>query len=715
MKCEKMRQSLQPDTVKAHYTCDVHKLYTATSYSMDHCSDDVSGLLSLGLSHHGSAGAYQQILRTLDQIVQDELVVSYGSPDPAHVQYREQLFNVFLPVYRGHRCKKTNAKRRYILHQLLNGDWQSDQLEHVCSYGCCLDFADTLRKVKQFLIWAMAPTKCRKYCRSRWTNYDIAIDWAGLLGNICQGRILAKLVSKMSGTTAPATAPTMQMAPLSDTGANKWLELADEEIGVTAVAVRHEEGEEPLNPDQSQNQKDPSMVDWAKVNESHRKSATEWASSIPGIRLIIMKVVAAPLLTAMLKFLRLSSPKWEKEQAAKVALGQRRSYRVLEGALGTDLAECMDTLLESTRGMLQSLPSSGKRRCVRTLHFRMVATALASLHAYLRVEREGLRFQWFRVLLQDEDETDRVYQIPHCMADELSAALLEQFPKPEDAGSLECQSLAAFLACALYTDIAKVEARHSSNREVTFARARGWEVDMSDLNAKFVCRQFASKKPKKKGRGKPGPRPKHTKKRNTKGGGAWRAFIHVKHKGKKWDKDSMKLISREYRSLSPEEKAYYKEIGAAATQAHRHGFASFGQTRKPTSGVDTGNQRTSEFLEPGHITSTGAVVAGDIIEPDLILTEYTGQVFEEAYEELKKKLLDEDRSNRASDDLAEKLNEQALSVYSSKSQLPDPETLPRFETSTSIVPSAVVGQQRVVWQPNIQGVVEANFFNLSLA
>lgn len=706
-----MRQALRPDSVKAHYTCDVHKLYTATSYSMDHCSEDVSGLLSLGLSHQGSAGAYQQIVTTLDQIVQSELVVSYGTPDRSHAQYREHLFNVFLPVYPGHRCRKTNAKRRFILHQLLNGDWQSDQLEHVCSYGCCLDFADTLRKVKQFVLWALVPTKCRKYCRSRWTNYDLAIDWAGLLGNLGQGRFLAMLVSKMSGASTSAAAPGLQVVPQSDMVSNpdKWLQLADKELGAAAAAVVRHDPEEQRNTGLGSNtdQQEPNTVDWAKVNEAHKKSATEWASSNPGIRLLIMKLVAAPLLAVMMKFLTLSSPKWEKEQEAKVAQGHRRSYRVLEGALGRDLAKCMDTLLGSTRTMPEALPSLGKRRRFRTLHFRMVATALGALHAYLRVEREGLRFQWFRVLLRDHDEIQRVYQMPPCMADELSSKLLELFPTPKDASSLECQSLAAFLACALFTDIAKVEARHSSNREITFARARGWEVDMSELNSKFVCRQFAAKKCKKKVRGKPGPRPKKIKRKNTKGGGAWRAFIHAKHRGHKFDKESMKVILQEYRSLSAEDMAYYKDIGQAATESHKHGFASFGQSRKPTGQQRRTSAHQDDFLEPGHITPTGVVVSGDIRVPDLLLTPYTGTTFEETYQDMKQKLLEDERAMKALEDQTETTNEQSLEVYRAKTQLPDPETLPRFDTSTAVVPSAVLGQQRMAWQPNIQEIVEA--------
>ena len=74
---------------------------------------------------------------------------------------------------------------------------------------------------------------------------------------------------------------------------------------------------------------------------------------------------------------------------------------------------------------------------------------------------------------------------------------------------------------------------------------------------------------------------------------------------------------------------------------------------------------------------------------------------------MKQKLLEDDRAMKALEDQTETTSEQSLEVYRAKNQLPDPETLPRFDTSTAVVPSAVLGQQRMAWQPNIQEIVEA--------
>ena len=53
-------------------------------------------------------------------------------------------------------------------------------------------------------------------------------------------------------------------------------------------------------------------------------------------------------------------------------------------------------------------------------------------------------------------------------------------------------------------------------------------------------------------------------------GGAWRAFIRQRTLGQKGSPD-FRLLSQEYRELTPEQKAKLKEVGKAATRAARAG------------------------------------------------------------------------------------------------------------------------------------------------
>lgn len=90
------------------------------------------------------------------------------------------------------------------------------------------------------------------------------------------------------------------------------------------------------------------------------------------------------------------------------------------------------------------------------------------------------------------------------------------------------------------------------------------------------------------------------------GGGAWRAFVHIKHKGVQITKESAKSLANEYRSLLPDEKVFYENLGSLATAAHRASFPAFGAKSKAMT--------KPSALEPGHILPDGVIVAADEVQ-----------------------------------------------------------------------------------------------------
>eukprot|EP00438_Fugacium_kawagutii_P015847 Skav230439 [mRNA] locus=scaffold1601:239191:239841:+ [translate_table: standard] len=60
------------------------------------------------------------------------------------------------------------------------------------------------------------------------------------------------------------------------------------------------------------------------------------------------------------------------------------------------------------------------------------------------------------------------------------------------------------------------------------------------------------------------------------GGGGFRAFLSETTRGQKASAFLWRERAQAYRSLSPEEKAKYKELGALATASHQRGFDAFG-------------------------------------------------------------------------------------------------------------------------------------------
>ena len=142
------------------------------------------------------------------------------------------------------------------------------------------------------------------------------------------------------------------------------------------------------------------------------------------------------------------------------------------------------------------------------------------------------------------------------------------------------------IATGFSLDIAPIEARHSSNREMTLMKNKGWMTTLQCLSAKFISKTVGeltrrvdtSQRTKKeqKNTNKDNKKPAVGKKKSSKGGGgAWRAYCHKHGKGKKFDIQTLQALATGYRSLSVEEKQVYVEAGKAAVRARKAGFQSF--------------------------------------------------------------------------------------------------------------------------------------------
>ena len=208
--------------------------------------------------------------------------------------------------------------------------------------------------------------------------------------------------------------------------------------------------------------------------------------------------------------------------------------------------------------------------------------------------------------------------------------------------SAECLSVVESLACCFTVDISSVEARHSSNREMSMLSNRGWVPSLQCLSAKFVCKRVGelSKRFKfifKSGGEAPetqqGGRAWSSRPKINRGGGPWRAFCHERCKGSRFTLASIQQLSEEYRNLSVSEKQRYVEAGAAAVLARKHGHQSFDNTR--TKRTAAGQQRQ---LQPGDvdIAPSGFLVATDRKSDLEWLRHYDGKDnFLDGYEQLK--------------------------------------------------------------------------------
>lgn len=230
----------------------------------------------------------------------------------------------------------------------------------------------------------------------------------------------------------------------------------------------------------------------------------------------------------------------------------------------------------------------------------------------------------------------------------------------------ECQSVLRSLAEFMCVDIAAIEARHSSNREVTLLRSRGWAPSLSSLSSRLICHtlqtlssywqdkddKYDKDKDQDKDHNKKSGKSGKTKRG---GGGAWQAFVHENSSGTQFDSSSMAILAEKYRRLTPSEKARYQEAGQAATLAAKFGIKAYGSRKPKRKAI---HEPPLQPLMPGEsalsTSSSGAITAAASgFKVDDLMT-YTGaDLFMEQYDEVCESSIQEYRASMRQERLSQ--------------------------------------------------------------
>ena len=202
----------------------------------------------------------------------------------------------------------------------------------------------------------------------------------------------------------------------------------------------------------------------------------------------------------------------------------------------------------------------------------------------------------------------------------------------------------------MVTDIAPIEARHASTREMAQMQSRGWFPSLHTLSAKFISSTLGhlqtmaenarqafngsgtagDKRQKQKDNANAGTETqKKTRARKGGGGGAFRAFCSAKSEGAKFTAEVLRKLGEKYRSLSEEEKDFYRKVGAAATISHKEGFSSFTKRAKTKTQdpleIHAALSENSETAPlPGLQLPNGAIVAANTDWDLQVAITYTG-------------------------------------------------------------------------------------------
>ena len=424
-----------------HTTCDIHKLYSSTKSSMSVADPDVSGLLALALGWSES-GAVATFKQALCRIFARRLVIYYSAAptedaDSKASQYQRHLFDLFLPLTGVSPSRaKQHKLRRFVLGRLLNGHlYQKKQVQHYCSYGCCAHAEATLRIFAVYCAWALVPCQAPVFPRSRWTRWDAAIDWAGLIEG-CHG-LLSQVIAEITGVpTSSQPLPSVELQQqvdqpmLADEAHDEWDAMF---VGRMAEPVAQFTPQQQQQPgDSGDVQADEADVgdepeDWVAKRKQNKKKAALWLQSQPFNRLAIIKPVAALLLSLMYKFLELGGPSFAKKQRLKVAQGrqQEKRFPVLEAAHGRDVQNTLDGLLELMFSEPKAILAENYTGRLKSMRFRMVSAGMTSIHTLLRLPRQHCPFTVFKVL--EEGGAKLLLDVPKCMRDSLAHMLLSKY------------------------------------------------------------------------------------------------------------------------------------------------------------------------------------------------------------------------------------------------------------------------------------------------
>ena len=325
-------------------------------------------------------------------------------------------------------------------------------------------------------------------------------------------------------------------------------------------------------------------------------------------------------LELMRHFLVETGQRFERKQQAEARQGRGRTYVVVLAHENVSVKNCFDRMFaafhQEVSAAIDPVDVCGSLRLMR---FCMLSSSMCSMHILLRIPRGQLPYALFELISPGKDPREvarKLVRIPTCLQEDLFKMIVARYPLAEDLASEECLTVVEALAQQFAVDIAAIEAKHSTNRDFSLLRSKGWVTSLEPVSARFniqhfgfqagPARKMASRQTKNQ--------PKKLRKRRG-GGGALRAFISASSRGQK-GKPNLKRLGHLFKQLPDEELQRYKEIGAAGTLAHRKGYASFGKIkRKRRSVLFTSFQKAreaalkaaeAESILPGDVTADGA-------------------------------------------------------------------------------------------------------------
>jgi hypothetical protein len=473
-----------------------------------------------------------------------------------------------------------DQQRKLIISDFLNGDLSGHSVVHHCPPGHCPTRKRCLEFFQQEVTDALIPGNMPTFARHRWTGFEKAVDWAGLLA---------------------ACGLFDQIFPV-------WVDCLRKHRKPVVADFETEDGD--AIGFQTQSFCDtpafgdmPEDLDWTAFNEVCRKDVITYASSSPLWRLVLMRVGMTPHVALMHRALQMADSGYDRGVHADIADGKPGRFRLLDlhkGVLTAPYFEaCVARLFDESFWAV--LPENRRTSESALQAFALISRAAAVTHLLMADRHKGFPYKLFQLIEDSSDETvDSLLQFP-CTRDPFSNDYITAFGR--DIGSEASRQTLAAIASVTKIDISLVECRHAKYRRLSTVKSvQTWCQTLADTSASFVCsqqrqseiaprvrritsrggapkppmlRSTIGRKQKKMGKAKP-----------THGGGSWRAFVSQRLKaGRRFGGQAsllMGTLAEEYRAIRAEGGDEWKQLcarGKTATRIHQLGGKSFGSTR----------------------------------------------------------------------------------------------------------------------------------------
>ena len=617
---ERGLQALQLYEHFANLECRIHKAATSQTWNLKVVDGDISAIVAAGLMS-ASCGITSDARMCLGDEIMAKIQVVHGDPPGGRImEYRLEVYDLYLSIDNISRLSDTSKHttrrkvQRMILDWFLSGDLQDESAVFFYPRGMDIDVENVVRT---FIVPALIPITLPVFPRHRWVGGDIAVDWLGLVQS--HHGLLKPVLMKISLLVSDSKKPQSGSEAPSGLGVRTWGDEFNSMLALLDAKRRHDADETHdhiptpvtgLPPDMQQAVDEQEGGDdkqqvWAEMNKSFKRKVHAWASDRDLNVLCIIRHGMHIFGDLFRGFFYLSGEKFEQDQQYKMSQGLPRSYRLSEAYLGTHVAAAFVSINASFHKTPPALPARSMTVRMKVLMFQLLSRGAGALEYFLRSVEKGCPYILFGALA-NPSAAHEFRDLRKCLWDGLVHGMMSVTPV---AGLDSDVSLARLhgLALLLELDVASIECRHGSLRNLLDHGDSTWDMLLEFLSAQFQCRQATIEKkqvdellarsnaeaqdtskkkrpPRKKKRGRASKQKRLARQAETSvkrgGGGAQRAFFHknLQTAPREDYRDLQALFTRlnaEFKQVPEEEKAEYREQGKMATISKRAGGRSF--------------------------------------------------------------------------------------------------------------------------------------------